>query len=60
MEKRLAVIAACVLLGACSHGGGIKAACAVFEPITYSSRDTPETVAQVERFDVKWNRLCGK
>ena len=32
--------------------------CISFRPITYSSRDTPETVAQIEAHNVKWTRLC--
>lgn len=51
----------CLILscsGCASGSSGIKAACAVFQPITYSSRDTPETVAQIELHDVRWMRLC--
>jgi len=41
-----------------SPSAGIKASCAVFKPITYSSKDTPETQAQVESHDVTWLRVC--
>lgn len=46
-------------LAACSnHSGAIRDACSVFEPIAYSVRDTAETQAAVEKFDVKYLRLC--
>jgi hypothetical protein len=28
------------------------------KPITYSRRDTPETIAQIEALDAKWLCLC--
>ena len=43
-----------------NDSSGIKAACAVFEPITYSDLDTPATVEQIEKLDIRWVRLCGK
>lgn len=48
------------LQGCAGDSSGIRAACAVFKPISYSSRDTPETQAQVEEHDVKWLRLCER
>lgn len=48
-------------LSACARSTkGTDVSCLVFEPITYSSRDTPETVGQVEAHNVRWERLCAK
>lgn len=57
--KTIVCVMYTTILCSCSaNTSGIKAACAVFQPITYSSRDTPETVAQVEAYDIKWERTC--
>ncbi|MGX7708982.1 hypothetical protein [Methylobacterium sp. Gmos1] len=33
--------------------------CVVARPITYSSRDTPETRRQVRAHNAKWTAVCG-
>lgn len=40
--------------------GGTRAVCAVFPPITYSSRDTPETVVQVRKHNAGRDSYCGR
>lgn len=37
---------------------GTKAVCAIFPPITYSSRDTPETIMQVRRHNAGYESYC--
>ncbi len=38
--------------------GEIKAGCLVFDPITYSRNDTPETAKQVRQHNAAWESLC--
>lgn len=49
-------------LTACSttRTGETKAVCAIFPPITYSSRDTPETIIQVRQHNAGRDSYCGQ
>ena len=38
--------------------GGTDAACIALAPITFSSADTDETVAQVRGHNAAWRTLC--
>lgn len=38
---------------------GAGAFCAIAKPITWSSRDTPETVLEVKAHNAVGKRLCG-
>lgn len=57
--KWLALLPLWSLTACANPSGGIRGACAVFAPITYSQLDSPETVAQIEQHDVRWLRLCS-
>lgn len=47
-------------LNACSGNiDGIKSACGVFPPISYSVRDTEETRKQIVIHNVRWERTCA-
>lgn len=47
------------ILSACGTNiDGTRAACAIFERPSWSTRDTPETQAWAERYAVRWERLC--
>ena len=51
-----------LLMGGCTTLGNgtswLDTSCAAFRPITYSSRDTPETVAEVRAHNRVYDRLC--
>ncbi|MDX2233794.1 MAG: hypothetical protein NW200_04780 [Hyphomonadaceae bacterium] len=34
-------------------------ACAAFAPVTWSVKDTSETIAQVRRHNAAWTALCA-
>jgi hypothetical protein len=36
----------------------VRAACAAFAPIYWSTRDTAKTVAQVKQHNAAWRALC--
>lgn len=56
--RTLAVLS--LMLSASACGTSIAdTSCVAFGPITYSSRDTPETQTAVEEHNVRWHRLCG-
>ena len=59
----LTMLATVSILTACqtkTPTGAIEAsACSIFPPITYSSRDTPETVVQVRRHNAGRDAFCG-
>ena len=38
----------------------VAVACQAFKPITWSSRDTPETAVQIVAFNAAWDSLCLK
>jgi hypothetical protein len=73
MRNALAIVLAALALSACGPirsigtpkivpepvNGSAARFCAVYEPISYSSkRDTPETVEGVRRENGKWTDLC--
>lgn len=58
---RLLLLAAVSMLSACqttTQTAVIDTSCVAFEPITYSRRDTPETMIQVRRHNAAFNALC--
>jgi hypothetical protein len=59
LRSALCLLCLTPLWNGCASGSkGTDLGCIVFQPITYSSRDTPETVEQVEVHNVRWIRLC--
>ena len=50
--------AACATLGSGTEVHFVDTSCAAFRPIGYSSRDTPETVAEVRTHNRVFDRLC--
>ena len=58
--RRLLVVACVTTLTACGPTltGGTDAACIALAPITFSSADTDETVAQVRGHNAAWRTLC--
>jgi|694.fasta_scaffold25726_2 hypothetical protein len=51
------------LSSGCAHVSTVPDSefCRLVEPISYDSvKDTPETVAQVERLNAKWLVLCDR
>jgi hypothetical protein len=51
-------LANCSTLGAGTSTRYLDTSCEAFRPITYSSRDTPETVAEVRAHNRVFDRLC--
>jgi hypothetical protein len=51
-------LAACQTLGKGISTRYLDTSCSAFEPITYSSLDTPETVAQIRGHNAAWDSLC--
>lgn len=51
-----------LMLAACQTTpiAGTSGGCAVFGPITYSSRDTEETQKQVRRNNAAYDSYCAK
>jgi hypothetical protein len=61
--KKLAPLAALLTLTACqttTPTAVTDTACLAFEPITYSSKDTPLTYRQVRQHNAAFRSLCGK
>lgn len=61
----LTVIALPILIGCLTttNSGETRGAatfCEVAKPITYSTRDTPETVSQILSHNAAWRELCQK
>jgi hypothetical protein len=62
--KPLALMLISLPLASCAiHGGAtstryIDTSCQAYRPITYSSRDTPETVAEIRAHNRVYDRLC--
>ena len=54
----LPALTSCQTMG--SSGINLPSACAVFVPITWSSKDTLETVKQVREHNAAWKTTCGK
>lgn len=62
MLKKLALLAAPLLLAACqttTPTAVIDTSCMAMEPITYSRRDTTETVTQIRQHNAAFKVLCG-
>lgn len=62
LMKSLALMTLATMLAGCSQTtltGETKSYCSVFPNITYSSRDTPETVTQIIKHNAGRDRLCG-
>jgi hypothetical protein len=51
-------LAGCQTLGKGISTRYLDTSCEAFQPITYSSRDTPETVAQIRGHNAAWDSLC--
>lgn len=49
-------LASCATLGSATRY--VDTSCEAFEPITYSSRDTPETVAEVRAHNRAFDTIC--
>jgi hypothetical protein len=49
-----------ILLSACAASSGTSpdAACLIFEPLTWSSRDTDDTKRGIFTHNTKWLDLC--
>jgi hypothetical protein len=59
--RRLMLPLLMLTLTGCGHGiAGIEGACAVFERPDWSSKDTEQTQRWMERYAVRWERLCLK
>ena len=41
-----------------THTGATEAACLAWHPVTYSSRDTPETQDQARANNAAWQKYC--
>lgn len=58
----LAIALTTMLVSACSSVGLGETEtpdfCLIYEPITLSAKDTPETMTQVLRNNVAWEALC--
>lgn len=61
LKKYLVLMTLGTVLAACSQTtrtGETEGYCSVFPNITYSSRDTPETVSQIVKHNAGRDRLC--
>lgn len=59
--KKLALLVLPLVVTACQTPtpiGGIDTSCQAFEPITYSRKDTAETMKQVREHNAAWDALC--
>lgn len=62
MCKKLALLAMPLILAACqttTQTSVIDTSCLAIEPITYSRRDTAETVTQIRQHNAAYKALCG-
>lgn len=62
MLKTLAALAVLSMLTACqtaTPSGVIDTSCLAFEPVTYSRKDTGDTVRQVRQHNAAFVALCG-
>jgi hypothetical protein len=53
----LTILTGCTTLGG-ANDRYIDTSCSAFRPITYSSRDTPETVAEVRAHNRAYDAIC--
>lgn len=51
-------LAGCAILGRGTEVHWLDTSCSAFRPITYSGRDTAETVAEVRAHNRVYDRLC--
>lgn len=60
MWKRLTALPVILITvsGCASDTRVTDSSCAVFAPITHSSRDTAETVEQIVTHNAKWDSVC--
>ncbi len=61
MWKRLVPLAAPLILAACqttTPTAVTDTSCLAMEPITYSRKDTPPTVAQIRQHNAAYDVLC--
>lgn len=61
LKKSLALMTLAIVLAACSQTtltGETESYCSVFPNITYSSRDTTETVVQIVKHNAGRDKLC--
>lgn len=59
--KKLALLAALLPLAGCATTTPTfvtDTSCLAFEPITYSRRDTPETIKQIKGHNAAYDSLC--
>lgn len=60
--RRLFALAVPLWIAGCTQTttftGGTDAACLIFQPVTYSTADTPETVRQILGHNAAWGSLC--
>ena len=59
-KPKLILATALALSGCATSSAVIDTSCTLFSPITFSSKDTPETRQQVERHNSKWVCRCRK
>jgi hypothetical protein len=60
--RKLALLAMLSTLAACqttTQTSVIDTSCLAIEPISYSRRDTPETVVQIRQHNAAYKALCG-
>jgi len=56
----LMLAAALLLVGCKTMTGSVGTECGVWQPITWSSRDTPETIVEVKANNARRAAWCGK
>ncbi len=54
------LLAGCATLGSGTSTRYVDTSCEAFVPITYSSRDTAETVAEVRAHNRAFDAICSK
>ncbi len=58
LTSMLMPMAACATLGRGTEVHYIDTSCQAFTALTYSSRDTPETVAEIKAHNRVFDKLC--
>jgi hypothetical protein len=54
----LTILTGCTTIRGAGTDRYIDTSCSAFRPITYSSRDTPETVAEVRAHNRAYDAIC--
>jgi outer membrane biogenesis lipoprotein LolB len=60
--QKLVLPAALLMLTGCqttTPSGAIDTSCLAFEPVTYSRRDTPQTVREIRQHNAAFAAICG-